>query len=90
MPVAIDRHTTVVASPRGDRIVHAESSSFGAAVNVDLDEPGDGPTGTWSDYVRGVAAVLERRGHTLQGADLHISSTVPAGAARWQATSLRA
>ena len=80
MPVAIDRYTIVVASPRGDRIVHAESSSFGAAVNIDLDEPGDGPTGTWSDYVRGVAAVLERRGHTLQGADLHISSTVPAGA----------
>src|SRR5574339_660990 len=80
MPVAIDRHTIVAASPRGDRIVHAESSSFEASVDFDLDEPGGGPTGTWSDYVRGVAAVLERRGHVLQGADLRISSTVPAGA----------
>lgn len=80
MPVAIDRHTIVAASPRGDRIVHAESSSFEGSVDIDLDEPGGGPTGTWSDYVRGVAAVLERRGHVLQGADLRISSTVPAGA----------
>jgi len=80
MPVAIDRHTTATALPRGDRIVHAESAGYGAAVDIDLDAPGGGPMGTWSDYVRGVAAVLERRGHALEGADLEVSSSVPAGA----------
>ena len=80
MPVAIDRHTTASASPRGDRVVHAESPGYGSAVDIDLDAPGGGPMGAWSDYVRGVAAVLERRGHALQGTDLQISSTVPAGA----------
>src|SRR6185436_16467981 len=80
MPVAIDRHTTVVATPRGDRIVQAASQGYGPAVSIDLDAPGGGPLGTWSDYVRGVAAVLERRGHVLEGADLEIGSTVPAGA----------
>jgi galactokinase len=80
MPVAIDRHTTARASPRGDRVVHAESPGYGPAVDIDLDAPGGGPMGAWSDDVRGVAAVLERRGHALQGTDLQISSTVPAGA----------
>jgi galactokinase len=36
--------------------------------------------GDWSDYVRGVAWVLESAGLALQGADLSIRSNVPAGA----------
>ena len=80
MPVAIDRSTTVAVTPRGDRSLAVRSAAYPDAVTIDLDRPGDGPTGTWSDYVRGVAAVLERDGFRLAGADLAITSDVPIGA----------
>ena len=68
MPVAIDRFTTVAFEPRHDRLLVARSASYPDVVTIDLDRPGDGPLGTWSDYVRGVAAVLERNGCRLKGA----------------------
>jgi len=80
MPVAIDRYTTVTAAARGDRRLNLSSDGYSDRVEIDLDAIGNGPTGSWSDYVRGVAAVLERRGHRLMGADLAIASDVPAGA----------
>jgi galactokinase len=80
MPVAIDRWTTVRAEARGDRHLTASSAGYSNRTDVDLDVPGDRPTGSWGDYVRGVAAVLERRGHVLAGANLTIASDVPAGA----------
>jgi len=80
MPVAIDRRTAVTARARGDRRLAAVSSAFSAAAEMSLDDLGGAPSGSWSDYVRGVAAVLERHGHRLQGADLAIESDVPPGA----------
>jgi len=80
MPIAIDRHTTVTATPRGDRRLRARSDALGETADIDLDAIAPGPTGHWSDYVRGVAAVLERDGHRLTGADLDITSDVPIGA----------
>jgi galactokinase len=80
MPVAIDRHTRVIVEPRADRRLVVRSSAFGETVDIDLDASGCGPTGQWSDYVRGVAAVLESAGHRLVGATLEISSDVPIGA----------
>ena len=80
MPVAIDRETRVVAEPRPDRRLIVRSEAFGEPAEIDLDAVGGGPTGHWSDYVRGVAAVLERAGHRLTGATLEISSDVPIGA----------
>jgi galactokinase len=46
----------------------------------DLDSPPAGPTGDWSDYIVGVALMLERSGRTLVGADLIVWSDVPIGA----------
>jgi len=80
MPVAIDRFTTVTAEVRPGRRLTVQSAAFEGGVEIDLDAPGEGPAGTWSDYVRGVAAVLERKGHRLRGADLAIGSNVPLGA----------
>jgi len=80
MPVAIDRFTTVTMAPRGDRSLVVRSAAYADAVTIDLDRPGHGPLGTWSDYVRGVAAVLERNGCRLKGADMTIASNVPMGA----------
>ena len=80
LPVAIDRHTTAALTPRGDRLLVVRSAAYDNVATIDLDRPGGGPLGTWSDYVRGVAAVLERRGLRLQGADITISTTVPMNA----------
>src|SRR5713226_8179868 len=80
MPVAIDRHTSVSLEPRRDRRIIARSDAYHDPAAIDLDAIGGGPTGHWSDYVRGVAAVLERDGHRLGGADLLIGSDVPIGA----------
>src|SRR5262245_56230189 len=80
MPVAIDRYTTVTADVRVDRRLTVRADAFEGLADIDLDRPGDGPAGSWSDYVRGVAAVLERKGQRLRGAQLAIASTVPLGA----------
>jgi galactokinase len=80
MPIAIDRYTTAAIAPRGDRSLAVRSAAYPDAVTIDLDRPGGGPTGAWSDYVRGIAAVLERDGFRLGGADLTITSDVPIGA----------
>jgi len=79
MPVAIDRYTTVEARPRADRRVLVRSDGYDRPADIDLADPG-APAGAWSDYVRGVVAVLQRSGQSLRGADLAITSDVPAGA----------
>lgn len=80
LPIAIDRCTIVRAEPTSGRRLKVRSDAFGDTVEIDLDAPGTGLTGSWSDYVAGVAAVLERRGWALHGADLTIESRVPIGA----------
>jgi galactokinase len=80
MPVAIDRFTAVTIASRADRILVARSAAYPDAATIDLDRPGGGPQGHWTDYVRGVAAILERRGWRLNGADMSIASDVPIGA----------
>jgi galactokinase len=90
MPVAIDRHTRVIVEPRADRRLVVHSSAFDETVDIDLDATGGGPTGHWSDYVRGVAAVLEGAGHRLVGATLDITSDVPIGAGLSSSAALEA
>jgi galactokinase len=91
MPIALDRATWVAAAPRDDRALVVRSREYGETVAIDLaDQRGaeavrkDGRTRSgrsqhWSNYVRGVAAVL---GETtpLAGADLLVASDVPIGA----------
>jgi len=79
MPVALDRATWVAAAPRTDRMVIARSDQASGEAAIDLETPRRGPTGHWSDYVAGVAAVLSRFA-PIPGADLVIRSDVPVGA----------
>src|SRR6266700_2417535 len=59
MPAAIDFHTYVAVAPRGDRKLRVFSENFNETCMLDLDQILPGRTGHWSDYVRGVAAVLQ-------------------------------
>ena len=58
MPIALDRCTWVAAAPRADRSLVVHSREYDETVTIDLDAARSGPTGRWSDYVRGVAAIL--------------------------------
>ncbi len=80
MPAAIGLYTYVAAAPRPDRILSSRSEQFGDNVDISLDELAGPPRHHWSDYVRGVAAVLSSLGYDLQGANLLISGEVPLGA----------
>ena len=78
MPVALERQTHVRISPRDDRQLTVHSESFRETACASLDRLS--PRRHWSDYVFGVAAVLQQRGVTLRGASLSITSDVPLGA----------
>lgn len=78
MPAAVDRWTVVAVAPNEGREITAASVSLG------LEECGDlaslKPTGSWFDYVAGVAATLVQAGIDVPGTDLMIESNVPIGA----------
>ena len=79
LPAAIDLATWTEAVPRAGRRIVVRSLTFaGEEFSFSLDDA-PGPRGAWSDYVLGVARVLERAGFPLVGADLTIRSTVPLG-----------
>jgi len=80
MPAALDLYTYVAVSPRSDRRLRVYSENLGEKCDLDLDSIRPGKSGDWSDYVRGVAGVLESSGYQLRGADLAIASEVPLGA----------
>ena len=79
MPMALDRATWVAAAARGDARLVVRSATTTGQANVDMRNLPAGRSGEWSDYVVGVAAVLGRDVR-LKGADLAITSDVPAGA----------
>jgi galactokinase len=56
MPMALDRSTWIAAAPRDDAAIVARSREFGETVTIDNDTPK--PHGHWSNYVRGVAAIV--------------------------------
>ena len=79
MPAAIGFYTYIAIAPRDDRRLQIYSENFREEHRLDLDRLEGPPARHWSDYVRGVAAVLEACGPKLKGADMLISSEVPIG-----------
>jgi galactokinase len=79
MPAALNLYTYVAVSPRPDRRLRVYSETLGEMRDLDLDSIRPGKSGHWSDYVRGVAGVLESSRYKLRGADLAITSEVPMG-----------
>src|SRR5262249_47823983 len=79
MPSAIDFATLVAVSGRPDRLLVIRSEAYSDQVQVDLDRLPELPQKHWSDYVLGVAHLLELGGHRLTGANLLIMSDLPIG-----------
>ena len=79
MPAAIEFYVWIAIAPRNDRKLLLNSINFSETVEIDL-QNGVTRRNHWSDYVAGVAVMLELAGHHLQGANLLIRGDVPIGA----------
>src|SRR5512142_1920904 len=79
MPAAIGFYTQVAIAARDHRELRVYSTNFDESRILNLDALAGAPSQHWSDYVRGVAAVLQSAGHRLAGAELVIASDVPIG-----------
>ncbi len=80
MPAALGFYTYVAVGNRSDRRLSVYSLDFNETVDLDIAALPPGPTGHWSDYVRGVAAVLQAHGLAIAGASLVIKGEIPIGA----------
>ena len=79
MPAAINFYAYSAIAGRADRTLSIYSEQFRETVEFDLSQVAVPPRKHWSDYVRGVAAVLRNEGHPLRGANLLIDGRVPVG-----------
>ena len=80
LPAAIDFSTRAELQPLKERKLEIYSEEFDEYVELNLDAEFPRPTGHWSDYVIGVAVVVEKAGHRLKGARIRIRSEIPLGA----------
>ncbi len=79
LPVAINNYTAVAMTPRQDRMLWIWSESMKELKKIDLDEI-TRKQNHWSDYIAGIAKLLELNGIKLTGANLLIESEIPIGA----------
>jgi galactokinase len=79
MPAAIDFYSYAAIGERADRILSMYSEQFQEKAEFGLDQLTGAPRKHWSDYVRGVAAVLQGEGYPLKGANLLVDGRVPIG-----------
>jgi galactokinase len=76
---AIDRTTWIAARPRDEGKVTVESLNLEGRGQFELDRIEYDKAVPWTNYVRGVAAVLQQAGYALQGFEGLIHSTIPFG-----------
>ena len=88
MPAALEFYTWVAGAKREDRILEAYSAHFDEKISLCLDSLDGPPRRHWSDFIRGVAAVVQHAGYKLDGADLVIHGEVPLGAGLSSSASL--
>lgn len=91
LPCALEVGTAVAVHPRDDGRVIAVSVNRDTLHHDNFDLNGSltpAPAGTWSNYLRGVAAAMIRAGYRLPGASLAIVGNVPQGAGLSSSASL--
>ncbi len=80
LPVAIDRYVAAAAGPRDDGRMTIYSQNFSSLVQAPIDRLRPSKDNTWSNYVKGVAFFLRKRGHSIPGANLAVAGNIPEGA----------
>ncbi len=76
---AIDRNTWIAARPRHDGVVRVASLNVDGESQFDLTQIEHDSVNPWTDYIRGVADVLQKEGYVLTGFDGLVHSTIPFG-----------
>jgi galactokinase len=79
MTMTIDRDTWIAARPREDNHVAIHSCNVPGGALFSLADIQRDESVTWSNYVRGVAAIMKASGYKLCGFDGLVHSTVPFG-----------
>ena len=79
LPATINFSTWVILTPLEEDRLKIFSENFNEEVEFDLTDSDPSPRSHWSDYVIGVAVMLQRAGHALNGAHLLIRGEVPVG-----------
>ena len=80
MPAAIGFYSHAAIGERVDETLSVYSEQFQETVEFSPGQLAGPPHKHWSDYVRGVAAVLQEEGYPWKGAKLVIDGQVPIGA----------
>ncbi|MBM3261889.1 MAG: galactokinase [candidate division Zixibacteria bacterium] len=80
LPIAIDRDTTIAATPRKDGLIRLHALDFDETVVFDTHRMEPRINTGWGRYPYGVAAVLAREHVALRGCDGVVQGTVPIGA----------
>lgn len=88
MPASLRCFTWVAAAKREDRVLQAYSVQFNEKITLCLDDLSGVSGGHWSNFIRGVAAILKRAGHRIAGANLVIQGEIPLGAGLSSSASL--
>ena len=80
LPAAIDLYTWAAVAPRSDHMLHVFAEDLNEQAQIDLRTLDSHRRNHWSDYIQGVASILQGLGIALSGADIAIQSTIPSGA----------
>ncbi|CAM5563621.1 galactokinase [Streptomyces canus] len=81
MPFALPHTAVAAVSRRTDGVLRLHSSDVeGSVVELRLDDLAPETDRNWTAYPAGVVWALREAGHPVTGADVHLASTVPAGA----------
>ncbi|MEV7736967.1 galactokinase [Streptomyces sp. NPDC088921] len=81
MPFALPHTAVAAVSRRTDGVLRLHSADVeGGVVELSLDDLAPESDRNWTAYPAGVVWALREAGHPVTGADVHLASTVPAGA----------
>ncbi|MGV9451844.1 galactokinase [Streptomyces sp. NPDC003635] len=81
MPFALPHTAVAAVARRADGVLRLHSADVGGGVaELRLDELAPETAKGWTAYPAGVVWALREAGHPVTGADIHLASTVPAGA----------
>lgn len=89
-PVAINRAIWVAAAPRPDRRAVIHALDLDDVADFDLGQVARKRVGHWSNFGRGVAALLQEKGHSIPGLSAVLTSDVPIGAGLSSSAALEA
>ncbi|MCP8898955.1 galactokinase [Gilvimarinus xylanilyticus] len=89
-PCALEFGTYMAVARRDDAVIRVCAGNFDNDINEW--QLGDNivtdPGCLWSNYLRGVSAILLQQGHTLGGLDIYVEGNVPRGAGLSSSASL--